>query len=106
MLRLKDDLGQIPVRASAERDSFRGKSGFNLGSIMNFTRTDGINDSATKESFRRWTGIPMTTRVGKKFAALPLSKSKVIATHRKQNIPSVDKRVSIDSGLVFSMDSE
>lgn len=46
-------------------NAFMNKSGagFNLGSIMNFKKMEGINDMSKEGSFRKWTGMPQTTRL-------------------------------------------
>ena len=36
----------------------------NLGKITNYKKTEGINDQSMRGSFRKWTGMPQTTRNG------------------------------------------
>jgi len=31
---------------------------FNTGTIMNYKVANGINDMSTRNSFRKWTGMP------------------------------------------------
>ena len=35
-----------------------------LGKITNYKKTEGINDKSVKGTFRKWTGMPSTTRNG------------------------------------------
>ena len=58
-IRLKDDIAS-GLRSSADRSSTLKNS--NFGTIMNFKKTEGINDQSIKGSFRKWTGMPQTTR--------------------------------------------
>lgn len=39
-------------------DSVLYSTGFNFGTIMNYTRMEGINDKTNRDSFRKWTGMP------------------------------------------------
>ena len=74
--------------SSMDKDSIETRGGKrNLGTILNFTMTDGINDKVDKNNFRKWTGLPETTRANK-IAVKKLSTrpDKVVAEHRKMTM--------------------
>jgi len=52
--KLKDDI----LRSSGIRDSALYSTGFNIGTIMNYTKMEGVNDRSKQGSFRKWTGMP------------------------------------------------
>ena len=60
--------------------------GFNFGTIMNYKKTEGINEQAGANSFRKWTGMPQTVRANKKLQIPGLTTSKVVAEHRKKTV--------------------
>ena len=56
----------------------------NRGTILNFTKTDGINDHVDKSNFRKWTGLPETTRTNKITTKMLGNRAdKIVAEHRK-----------------------
>ena len=64
---------------------------------MNYTKMEGVNDKTRNDSFRKWTGMPQTTR-SSKMPGLSLNHAKLVAVHRKMG--DVEKvATSIDSGL-------
>ena len=71
---------------SVDTDSVGDRRGTrNVGTILNFTKTDGINDQTDNSNFRKWTGLPETTRVHKDKLAMnkfALRQDKVVADHR------------------------
>ena len=67
-IRLKDDITSV-LRSSADRTTALINSGtFHFGTIMNYKKTEGINEQAGAGSFRKWTGMPQTTRANKKLS--------------------------------------
>ena len=77
---------------------------FNVGTILNFNRAVGINDKSALGSFRKWTGMPQTTRAGK-VPAVPLIHQKVVDQHRKQQNLTIEKQASLD-GSTGSVDAQ
>ena len=59
-IKLKDSI----LRESGEqRDSIlRSSVAANFGTIMNYKKMPGLNDRIKTENFRKWTGMPQTTR--------------------------------------------
>ena len=55
----------------------------NLGTILNFTKTSGINDKVDRSNFREWTGIPETTRNNKRLTGNKFT-GKIVADHRNK----------------------
>ena len=74
----------------------------NLGVITNYKKTEGINDQS-KGSFRKWTGMPATTRNDRdKIPSLTLNQTKIIEEHRKKPtvvFPPDDRYTAFDSAL-------
>ena len=62
----------------------------NSGTIMNYKKTTGINDKSTRNSFRKWTGMPQETRQNK-MPSLPVAQSRLVADHRKRAMMSFEK---------------
>lgn len=86
-IKLRDELTSGIGSSAAERPPSLIKSGgYNFGTIMNFKKTEGINEHAGANSFRKWTGMPQTTRANKKLQAPGLSDNhaKVVAEHRRR----------------------
>ena len=94
-MKLKDELASV-MASSFDRGSSTKKAS-NLGTILNYKRAEGINDH--QSSFRKWTGIPMTTRANK-IPDLALNQAKLVAEHRKKTAMSFEKQNgSFDSAL-------
>lgn len=72
----------------------------NSGTIMNYKMTHGINDLSTRNSFRKWTGMPQETRQNK-MPNLPLAHSRLVADHRKRALMSFEK----NGGPMMSLES-
>ena len=51
-LKLRDNLTINQIRSSTDKDMIH------KGTIMNYMKTDGINDQTRGSSFRKWTGMP------------------------------------------------
>ena len=69
------------------------KADRNVGTILNFTKTDGINDQTDFKSFRKWTGLPEATRLNKMkgksngpSGGKTGRQDKVLAEHRKMTM--------------------
>ena len=72
----------------------------NLGTIVNYKKTEGINDQSIQDSFRKWTGMPKTTR-GEKMPSLTGNQAFIVTEHRKKTTmyPVDEKYTSLDSAL-------
>ena len=74
-IKLKDDLASV-MRSSGDRNGVMHRTlmDFNQGrgQILNYKVANGINDQSMRGSFRKWTGMPQTTRPNK-IPALPLN---------------------------------
>ena len=81
-LKLRDNLTINQIRSSTDKDMIH------KGTIMNYMKTDGINDQTRGSSFRKWTGMPQTTRANK-VPSLALNHTKMISEHRR-NMTSKD----------------
>lgn len=95
-IKLKDEISLM--RSSKESKQFNKTAvGFktnltntNLGTIINYKKTEGINDQSMLKSFRKWTGMPQTTRnaSGTHRQLMPglnhkQAANKLVASHRK-----------------------
>ena len=100
-IKLRDDIAS-GFRSSADRSSALGASGgYKFGTIMNYKKTEGINEQAGAGSFRKWTGMPQTTRASKKLAipGLNVNKAKMVADHRKKTVLPIEMQNSFESTL-------
>ena len=91
-IKLKDEITS-GFRSSADRSSaLVASGGFKFGTIMNYKKTEGINEQAGAGSFRKWTGMPQTTRANKKLQipGLAINHAKVMAEHRKKTVYPVE----------------
>ena len=100
-IKLKDELA---LRASQDKSITMNRTlaHFNVGTILNYNRASGINDKSALGSFRKWTGMPQTTRASK-VPGVPLIHQAVVDQHRKQQINTIEKQGSID-GSVSSLE--
>ena len=100
-IKLKDDIAS-GFRSSADRSSTLVASGaFKFGTIMNYKKTEGINEQAGAGSFRKWTGMPQTTRANKKLQipGLNINKAQMVADHRKKTVHPNEMQSSVESSL-------
>ena len=76
------------MRSSCDRATML-KQSYNFGKIMNYKKTEGINDQC-QGTFRKWTGMPQTTRLTK-ISGMPINnQAKLVADHRKKTFYPTD----------------
>ena len=105
--KLKDEISHL--RQSHESKMMNRTGGLNnFGTIMNYTKTVGINDQSVVDSFRKWTGFPQTTRNSSQHKLMPGLAAKIVADHRKNavNFQTADKPGALaESALSLGKDS-
>ena len=105
----KDELGSSVLRSTDSQGSKLRQTlmDYHTGKIMNYKMLSGINDhQSLRGSFRKWTGMPQTTRTNKMPELVAVKESRLIADHRKRALKSIDKKSGFHESSTISAGNE